>query len=192
MHISIPPSVETELLAILDKALDSESGVIFYSCTDKRADYLKRMGEALKTETTISAVKMSDGEFLGSYCNIRLLATTEGLYAARTSEPALNASQIILVAAYSGRYFTIECEDELAAAARVSRLKTATHRLRKKYKDQELDRVQINIAPNNPTLVRVGVDASTRNALHEIPSNQVDEILSRMSSAESIDDPDDF
>lgn len=196
-QVTIPIPVEAELLALFDKCLESESGVAFYSCSPGRASYLRKMGEALKTETTISALKMQDDQestlFLGSYAHIKLLADDSGIYAARVKDPALNDNQLLLVSALAGRYFTIDCQDEEGAERRLYVLRTKLSRLRKKYpEDTELEQMQIIQPHTNPTVVRIGPAAYAHGAIKEVPTDQIQNILNRMSSPDPTEDLDDF
>lgn len=149
------------------------------------ATYLKKMAEAMKLESVYTAVKCQDPSSpnygLGVYSNIAVLATENGLYAARTKEPQDSLARTILIAAFSGRTFTICADSEIEADKKLNLTNTYLYRLKRKFDDEELQNTFVKKKQSFPNCIQIGPGNSIK--VEEVPKEIVNQILEKMSNS---------
>lgn len=189
---AIAQVTEMEIQNLIEHCLNSKTGVVFYPCSSSRADYLRRMVVALRNEsalqsTQIESLKDSPIFGFGSYWNIKAMSSEEGLYLRRLEKPEITPLQILILVAFAGKSYALECANETEAVQQCNYLRSLYTKQKQKYSNITWPPLTAYVDNVIKTLVHVeSVEISKMTVVEISP----EELSKALSSEKFVDDDD--
>lgn len=178
--MKIPQEVREKLELIFDETVDSETGLVLYSCPIPYANYLHRFAASLRNESALESLEIyRKGEpFYGKgiYYHLSTRACASGFICARTTEPHLTVLMQFIQAAFLDRDVLFPCPNREAARKRLNRWRVEQQKLKSRPGLEWIKRVRITI-PLNSTTVTLTTQPVALDGLEEISPEFLDQII---------------
>jgi len=183
---TVPHHVELLLESFFDSIMDSESGIAYIQCSKGRARYLDNWASFIKASSALASVeylKPDDPNYaLGSYWFIQTYAAEDGLYGRIVEKPKMSHDMMLISAAFGGKAYSIECEDNKAAKKLITRLNSRKRRLVVKNSSSKLDALYFTIDLKYPNVVRISA-TTLDDTVQKVPQEKLDRVKAEMSRA---------